>query len=180
MFDSAILGALLIFGLRIVDVAIGTLRMLYAVRGRRIVAATLGATEAFIFIYAIAHVFKNIDSHYNKIGYALGYAVGSVVGITIEKWIASGSILARIIGRDDAAKLCEALRGAHFGVTTLKGEGREGQVTILFIVLPRRRGKELLHLVREFDPDAFITLEPINHAAGGYLPHSAGPMTVRK
>jgi uncharacterized protein YebE (UPF0316 family) len=176
---SPLLGALLIFGLRIIDVAIGTLRMLYAVRGRRLVAATLGGIEALIFIYAIAHVFRNLDNHYNKIGYALGYAVGSVLGITIEKWIASGSILARIIGRD-ASNLCAALRQAHFGVTTIKGHGREGEVTILFIVLPRRRGKELLQLIQQHDPDAFLTLEPINHAAGGYLPHAPMPMTVRK
>jgi uncharacterized protein YebE (UPF0316 family) len=177
---SAILGALLIFGLRIIDVAIGTLRMLYAVRGRRIVAATLGACEAFIFIYAIAHVFRNLDNHYNKVGYALGYAVGSILGITIEKWIASGSLLARIISRDKSGTLCTQLRDAHFGVTTLQGSGREGQVTILFLVLPRKRGKELLRLVQQLDPDAFITIEPINHAAGGYLPHSATQVSVRK
>jgi uncharacterized protein YebE (UPF0316 family) len=177
---SPILGALLIFGLRIIDVAIGTLRMLYAVRGRRIVAATLGAVEAFIFIYAIAHVFRNLDNHYNKVGYALGYACGSMLGITIEKWIASGSLLARIIARDNAGPLCDALRQAHFGVTTLKGEGRGGQVTILFLVLPRKRAKELLQLVQQLDADAFVTLEPINHAAGGYLPLSPAPVSVRK
>jgi uncharacterized membrane-anchored protein YitT (DUF2179 family) len=41
---------------------------------------------------------------------------------------------------------------------------------ILFVVAPRRRGKELLELVRQTDDKAFVTVDEVNTPMGGYLP----------
>jgi uncharacterized membrane-anchored protein YitT (DUF2179 family) len=73
------------------------------------------------------------------------------------------------------------LREANFGVTAVEGHGgRDTPVLILFVVSARRRGKRLLQLIRQIDPDAFVTTDAVTLAAGGYVPHVAGPMTVRK
>ena len=48
------LTALLIFGLRIVDVSIGTIRVLYTVRGQKVASASLGFIESFVWIFAIS------------------------------------------------------------------------------------------------------------------------------
>jgi uncharacterized protein YebE (UPF0316 family) len=175
-------GALLIFVLRIADVSIGTMRMLYAVRGRRPVVATLGLIESGIFIFAISRVFKTLDENpWNMAGYAFGYSAGTFVGMTVEQWIGSGWILARVITRSQSPALLNALREANFGVTAVEGHGgRDTPVLILFVVSARRRGKRLLQLIRQIDPDAFVTTDAVTLAAGGYVPHVAGPMTVRK
>lgn len=174
-------GALLVFLLRVVDVSIGTVRMLYTVRGRRLPAAGLGLIESGVFIFAISRVFQDLSTHpWNMVGYACGFAAGNAVGITLEQWIGSGWVLARIISRDRSAALLAALRDAGFGVTAVDGRGKEGAVLVLFVVTRRRQGEAMLRLVRDTDPDAFITTDTVNIAAGGHLPHTMGPAGVRK
>jgi uncharacterized protein YebE (UPF0316 family) len=114
------------------------------------------------------------------VGWSIGFGLGTVVGITIEKWIASGHILMRVISVSHARELREQLMDQQIGVTVLAGEGRDGEVQMLFIVAPRRRGKELLKIVQKVDPDAFITVDPIGHAIGGYMPLPSEASSMRK
>ncbi len=51
---------------------------------------------------------------------------------------------------------------------------------LLFVVAPRRREKELLTLVEHLEPAAFVTLDAVHHALGGYLTSAAGAVSVRK
>ncbi|HZN65987.1 MAG TPA: DUF5698 domain-containing protein [Tepidisphaeraceae bacterium] len=173
------LGALLIFCLRILDVPIGTLRVMYMVRGDRLRAVPLAFLESATWIFAISRIIKHVDDPLNMLAFAGGFAAGTLVGMTVEKWIASGFVLVRVISGADRDRLAGAIRSAGFGVTVLAGEGREGEQAIHFIVTLRRRGRELLDLVRGVDDDAFITVDPVQRAMGGYLPVS-GVAEVKK
>ena len=86
-----LLGALLIFCLRLIGVSVGTVRMLMAVRGRRLVAGVMGFFEVTIFLVAISQVLTNIGNWWNVLGYAGGFAVGTILGMTIEKKLAMRS-----------------------------------------------------------------------------------------
>jgi uncharacterized protein YebE (UPF0316 family) len=144
------------------------------------VAAALGFVEAGVFIVAISRVFKHVDSPLSMLGYAAGFAMGTIVGITAERWIASGSVLVRVISRERSSEILAAMRQRSFGVTAVHGEGRDGPVLILFVVTQRRRAGEALRLIDELDREAFVTLEPVGEARGGYLPLYPGPSAVRK
>ncbi|HSI33011.1 MAG TPA: DUF5698 domain-containing protein [Tepidisphaeraceae bacterium] len=172
--------SLLIFGLRACDVSIGTLRSIYANRGRRAVAASLGLFESLIFVFAISKVFSGLTSHWTMVAYACGFATGNFLGITIERWIGSGTVLVRIIVRGRSANMMTALRSAGFGATALQGAGGEGEVDFYFVVAPRRRQRELLELAERVDPDAFVTLDAVNHAGGGYVSATPPAASVKK
>jgi uncharacterized protein YebE (UPF0316 family) len=172
--------ALLIFGLRICDVSIGTVRVIYTIRGNRIASATLGFLESFIWILAISRAMKYVNNPMSMVGWATGFAAGTVLGITLERWIATGHILMRIISVAKAEDLRDALRGCGVGVTAVAAEGRGGAVMVLFAVAPRKRGKEMLRVVKDTDPDAFITIEPVSQAIGGYLPGVVEASGIRK
>ena len=174
------LGALQIFLLRVCDVSIGTIRVIFAMRGMRWLASGLALCESAIFVTAISRVFKGPTDPWKMLGYALGFAAGTFAGITIEKWIGSGTILARIITKPPPQPLAQALRDAAFGVTVTPGEGREGEVAVLFVVAPRRRTNELLHAIRVHESEAFVTLDSVNHAEGGYVTSAASAVSVRK
>lgn len=167
------LGALLIFCLRIVDVSVGTLRVMYMVRGERRKAVPLAFFESLIWVFAISRIMKQVDNVANMAAFAAGFAAGTLVGMTLERWIASGFVLLRVISDVGREKLAGEVRSAGFGVTVLTGEGREGEQEILFIVALRRRAQELLALIRRVDDGAFVTMEPVQKAMGGYVPATA-------
>ena len=167
------LGALLIFCLRIVDVSVGTLRVMYMVRGDRRKAVPLAFFESLIWVFAISRIMREVDNVANMLAFAAGFAAGTMVGMTLERWIASGFVLLRVISDVGKDKLAGEVRSAGFGVTVVVGEGREGEQDILFIVALRRRAQELLDLIRRVDDGAFVTVDPVNKAMGGYLPATA-------
>lgn len=167
------LGALLIFCLRIVDVSVGTLRVMYMVRGDRRKAVPLAFFESLIWVFAISRIMREVDNLANMAAFAAGFAAGTMVGMTLERWIASGFVLLRVISDVGKEKLAGEVRSAGFGVTVLTGEGREGEQEILFIVAMRRRAQELLSLIRRVDDGAFVTMEPVQKAMGGYVPATA-------
>jgi uncharacterized protein YebE (UPF0316 family) len=136
---DAILTALLIFALRIVDVSIGTVRVIYTIRGQKLISTGLGACESFIWIFAISRAFKYVDNPLSMVGWALGFATGTFVGIALDQWIGSGSILMRVISRNHALRLRELLHAEGFGVTAIQGQGRDGNVLVIFVVAPRKR-----------------------------------------
>lgn len=176
---EAILGALFIFLLRIGDVSIGTLRVLYVVRGRRAIASALGFLEAGIFITAISQVFAQIDNPLNMIGYAAGFAAGTAFGITLEGIFTPGHLLMRTITRQGQA-VANKLHSAGFGTTLLNGEGREGEVQLVFTVVAKNRFRDALAVIQESDPQAFVTSDAVERARGGHLPRAPLHQSVRK
>lgn len=170
---------LIIFTLRIGDCSIGTVRVIYTIRGYRLISFCLGFVESVIWIVAISQVMQYLNEPqlkyrmFNIIGWAAGFAMGTVTGISLDKWIAAGWVLTRFISIDHSDKISGKLRDAGFGVTSLHGEGKNGPVDVLFVVSPRKRAQQVLRIVREIDPDAFTTVEPVSNAQGGFVPNSA-------
>lgn len=167
-------GPFLIFLLRIVDVSLDTLRVLFAVRGGRVVAAALGFFQAFIWIFAVGHAIAHLDSIWHTLGYAAGFGTGTLVGITIERRLAYGLNAVRIVSRYGGVEIAEALRERGYGVTELAGFGREGRVEIINSVVQRQHIADVLEIVQRWDPAAFVTVEEPKILRGG----SIAPRTI--
>ena len=165
---AMLLGALIIFCLRVIDVSIGTVRVLFVMRGKKWVAAGLGLCESAIFITAMAQVVRDMTP-VKMIGYAMGYAAGILVGITIEQWIAAGQVMVRVVSGTKSVELRDRLWKEGYGLTAVRGEGREQEVHILFIVSQRKSTTMLLKLINEVDPHAFVTVDAVSQAIGGYM-----------
>jgi uncharacterized protein YebE (UPF0316 family) len=158
LFASA-WGPLVIFGLRIVDVSLATLRMLLAVRGVKFVAPIIGFFEVLVWIFAVGNAIRFMDSPLHLIGYASGFATGTVVGMMLEERMAFGMATVRVVSKHGGVELAEALRDRGFGVTEFSGHGREGMVEVVYAVLRRRDLKHVYSEVATWDPDAFVTVE---------------------
>ena len=160
-------GALLIFSLRIVDVSLDTMRVLFAIRGKREIAGVLGFFMALTWIFAAGNAMKHLDSILHVLGYAAGYSMGTMVGITIERVVAYGLAAVRIISRHGGVEIAEALRACGYGVTESGGFGREGKVEIISSVVQRAHMAEVLEIIDQFDPNAFVTVEEPKILRGG-------------
>ena len=161
---NILIAALSIFLLRLLDQTLGTLRILYVNKGKPLFGAILGFIESAIWIVAISQVIQDLNDPFLIFGYALGFAAGTIMGSYIENTIAIGDIVVRIfVPKDsDSEKVAEELRTNGLGVTIINGEGMQGEVTIAWCVTPRKRLKEVMRIISEITPDAYVTTEPTN------------------
>src|SRR5512136_100539 len=143
MFESflspiAWLGALGIFALRVSDMTLDTLRLLFVVRGKKGIAWVLGFFQSVIFVIAITSVLANLDNPLNIIGYAAGFATGNVLGMLIEERLAVGYVKLSIVSSARGAALSETLRAEGFAVTLIPARGRDGKVSMLSVTVRRK------------------------------------------
>jgi uncharacterized protein YebE (UPF0316 family) len=161
MIDASILlTGIMIFFARICDVSIGTVRTIVTVQGRTTIAFILGVFEIVIWITVASTVINQIkELPILVIFYAFGYATGNVVGILVEKRLAFGLIILKVITRDDGRTMAHSLREKGQPVTVFVGEGMKGPVLELYVACRRRDLKWILPEVKAMDPKAFYVIE---------------------
>lgn len=165
---EAWLGAGLIFALRVTDMTLDTLRVLFVMRGQKLLAWILGFFQATVFVIAITSVLRNLTNPLNLICYAAGFATGVVVGMTIEERIAIGHRHMRIISSRRGSAIAEKLRSEGYAVTEVPARGKDGMVTMLNCSVLRKNIERLREMVNEVDPEAFITSEDIRPVRRGF------------
>jgi len=158
----------LIFGLRVVDMSLDTLRVLFVIRGRKPLAWTLGFLESALWVVAITSVLSNLNNLWNIIGYAGGFATGNVVGMLIEERLAIGHGHMRIISSRRGTAIAEALREAGYAATELSGRGKDGTVSVISASVRRRDALGVQKEIYKIDENAFITIEDIRPLHRGY------------
>jgi uncharacterized protein YebE (UPF0316 family) len=166
--DNIWISALVIFLLRVTDMSLDTMRMLFVVRGRKPIAWILGFLQSLVFVIAISTVLANLNNILNVIGYAAGFATGNVLGMVIEERLAIGHIAMRVISSKGGSAIAEALRGAGFAVTEIQARGKDGKVSILNSSILRRDISRFEDLVTKTESRAFITAEDIRPIRRGF------------
>jgi uncharacterized protein YebE (UPF0316 family) len=165
-----------IFVARVVDVSMGTVRTISTVQGRTKTAFFLGFAEVSMWLVVISTV-VHMMSQKPILGvfYALGFSTGNVVGILMEKRLAFGHIVLRIISPQRGREMAVRMRASGFGVTTFQGEGLNGSVTELFVVSRRKDLRGLLDIATAVDPAAFYLTEQACSVSRIYRPFLQQP-----
>ncbi len=165
---------LLICCSRIIDVSLGTMRIIFVSRGFRVLAPIMGFFEVLIWIIVISQVMQNLTNVVNYVAYAFGFALGSYVGMTIERRLSLGMVVIRVITAKDSRELIGFMRKEGYGVTVLNAEGSSGRVNVVFTVIKRTDVNTVVGHIKRFNPKAFYTVEDIQSVTEGVFPAS-GP-----
>ncbi len=164
----------LIFIARIIDVSMGTVRVIFVSRGLKYFAPVVGFFEILIWLLAIGQIMKNLSNPACYIAYAGGFAMGNFVGIWIAEKLSLGIVLIRVVTAKDALLLVEHLKAENYGVTSIDGHGASGQVKVIFTIVPRREVYSVVELIKTFNPQAFYSIEEVGFVEKGVFPLRKG------
>ena len=156
------LSALIIFFLRLADQSLGTMRARLVSRKKPIYGALIGLIESAIWIIAVAKVINDIDEPILIAGYAIGFAAGTILGYYAERILGLGDVVIRVFASIKSPSVAGALRDEGHGVTVINGEGKDGTVKIYLCIIPRRKLKSALQIIKEVNPDAYVTTDSAN------------------
>jgi uncharacterized protein YebE (UPF0316 family) len=167
--------AALIFSARVVDVSLGTVRVMMLVAGSRWLAGAIGFVEILIWVLAVGGVVAHLHDPLVVVAYAGGFATGVVVGGWVEERLALGYRTVHVWNANSQVDVTAHLRAGGFRVTRLSGAGRSGQVEVCVSIIRRRALSRLRRAIEEVTPRAFITVERAERPARWRGPrHRAG------
>jgi uncharacterized protein YebE (UPF0316 family) len=152
---------LMIFLARIVDVTLGTLRIVFISKGDKMIAPLLGFIEVLIWLVAITQVMQNLSNFVSYLAWAGGFATGNFLGLRIEQKLALGQVVVRIITVEQATKLIDRFRGRGYRLTCVDARGSKGKVNLLFMIVKRKKLDEVIGIIRDYNPNAFYSIEDV-------------------
>jgi len=169
-FFSWVVLPFLIVVARMMDVTLGTLRIIFVARGSRLAAPILGFFEVLIWIVAISQIMQNLNNPLTYFAYAFGFALGNFLGIEAEEKLAVGFLVVRLFVIDSEEDIKSKIIQSGFGVTSIEGKGAEKKVTILFSVIKRKDLDCFLTIINEGNPKIFYSVETARAAHLGIYP----------
>jgi uncharacterized protein YebE (UPF0316 family) len=167
--SSVILGALAIFTIRVISIAISTIRILFMGRAHPLIIMTLATIEALAFALTFAQVAANLGNILNLTAYCLGFATGTYVGTVIDARVGAGFSSITIISMSKSSEIAEAVRNSGHGATRIMAEGTSGEVGLVRVIIRRRMSPKIISIVNKIDPKAFITIESAWDVKQGFL-----------
>ncbi|MEJ2244930.1 MAG: DUF5698 domain-containing protein [Acidobacteriota bacterium] len=162
---------LLIFFTRIIDVSLGTLRIIFINRSLSFYATISAFFEVLVWLLVLREVFQRLDNPLCFIAYAAGYAAGNYVGIIIENMVSIGKVIVRIITRKQADELVDYLRSAGYGITAIDAEGTKGPVKTIFSIVERKNLKSIVEIIKKFNPHSFYSVEDVRFVSEPVTPY---------
>jgi len=173
----------LIFLARIMDVSLGTIRIIFVSRDLKYFAPFVGFFEVLIWLLVIRQIMLSDGNNTACIiAYAAGFASGTFVGMYIENLLSFGRVLIRVITRKEAGELVEYLKSSGYGLTCVDATGATGPVKLVFSVVERHDIPRIVEIIKRFNPNAFYTIEDVRFVSENVLPFrikaSRNPLSV--
>ena len=171
---------LLVFFARVVDVTLGTLRIIFTARGMKYLAPLLGFVEVFIWVSVISEITKGAHNIAAYLAYAGGFAAGNYIGMFIEDKLAMGMLVVRAIIPGRVHELTKKLGEKGYGVTRVDAHGSQGPVNLIYTIVMRKNLPEVADIIQRAYPTAFFTVEEVRSAERGVFPPSSQEALFRR
>lgn len=163
---------------KIVEVALGTLRIVLINRGERAIGAFMALVEITLWLVIAGSVLSNYqEDPWKMLAYGLAYALGNYAGSWLEEKLAFGlcSIQCVVMDSETADKISDALRARGFGVSELRVQGKDDSDRFMLLsTLRRKLSHEATDIIQSVAPNAVITISDVKSQRGGYIGRVTG------
>lgn len=156
---------------RVIEVSMGTLRIILINKGYRRQGVVLAFFEVLIWVFVASRVISGIAEEPIKgIIYSFGFAIGVYLGSILESRLAFGKVLVQAITNVDmGVVIANALRSEGYGVTTVNAQGKDSDKIVLMIFANRRGNEQIIEKIRNIDSSAMIVSNDVSTLHGGHI-----------
>ena len=164
---NVLLLCLKIFFARIIDVSLDTIKTVFVIKEKRLIATLIAFVELLIWFEVVREALNtDIDSIFIPISYALGYATGTNIGILLSSRYIHGNLTVYVISSKITNKEINYLKKQGFGVSSLKLENNS---KYLIIEIEKKNLKKLKECLKKVDSKAFIIINDTKIVQNGYI-----------
>lgn len=168
--EELLISCLLVFVARVLDVTLGTLRIMFISKGKRLITFVVAFVEVMLW-FMVARTALTTDAHLLVgVSYALGYATGTFLGITITSNLSMGNLGIQVITSNKDKNLIESLRNEGYALSVIDIKGKDDlEKHMLFIEIKKKNYDHLIKEINRLDPQAFIVANETKYVLNGFI-----------
>ena len=156
-----------IFLARLLDVSLGTIKTLFIVKEKKLIASLISFVEILIwFVVAKEALNTNINSILIPVSYSLGYATGTYIGILLSSHLINGNLTVHVISSNIRKKDINYLKDNGFGLTNISISNSK---KYLIIEIKKKDFNRLKELIDEIDNKAFLIVNETKFIQNGFI-----------
>lgn len=165
-----------IFFCRILDVSLGTTRLVVIVKGKKFLAGLIGICESLIWFLIVREALtfqtdSSLSYWFIALSYAGGFASGTLVGCKLSEIFVGGNVNVQIVTSGKNDNLLEAIRDAGFAMTVLDINtslfGKKKYM--IFSEIKSKQLTDFKKLVYSLDEKAFVTVQETKYVYNGFF-----------
>ena len=158
-----------IFFVRIIDVSLGTVRTIFSVKGKNLIASLIGFAEITVWFLVVKEALNtNIKSLWIALSYAGGYAVGTFVGTTLSNKLIKGKVSVQVI-MDDKNSI-NKITDSGYAFSKVECTGMDSKrKQMLFIEVDKRHLDDLKKIINTIDRNAFMVINETKYVVNGFF-----------
>jgi len=162
---------LLIFCSRIVEVAMGTLRIILISKGYRKQGVIISFFEVTLWVFVASRVITSLyEAPIKALVYSFGFATGVYVGSKLENRLAFGKVLIQAITSQALGNvIATQLRSENIAVTVIDAHGKDSDRAVLMIYSNRKGKDMIIEEIQKMDPQAMVVSNDVATLQGGYI-----------
>ncbi|MBC7334067.1 MAG: DUF2179 domain-containing protein [Actinobacteria bacterium] len=170
---SVLVWSVIIFISILIQVLIGTVRLIVMVKNKKALTTIIGFFESAIAltiaITVISHAVKEGINIYIILSYSAGFALGLYVGMIISRLVSKDILSVNIFSKAHSDAIENYLRSKGFGVTCYNGSGKDGNIKVLHVICKKNNFSELKSFVERVDSRAMVTIHSLEGLSGGFI-----------
>jgi uncharacterized protein YebE (UPF0316 family) len=159
-----------VFLARILDVSLGTVRTMFTVKNKNVLASLIGFVEVLIWFLIVKEALNsNENGIYIAITYSLGFAAGTYIGGYLADILITGNITLQVFTNN--LELVNAIRKNGYAVSAVECKGYDKEISkeMLYINVNKKKEKELKKIIHKNDKDAFVIVNETKYVVNGYF-----------
>ena len=164
----------MIFGAKLLEVAISTIRVVLMARGSKIASSLLAALEVTIWVIVTSTVLLSLQQDpLRAVAFIAAFVVGVFLGVLVEDKMALGLSQIEIIAEFEEARIItKKLRDHGYRATTYDCEGLDGRKLAINLKVLRKDVPSTIDILNEHD-QLFVTVMDIRKISIGNIVKSA-------
>ena len=157
-----------IFFVRIIDVSLGTIRTLFTVKGKNLVASTIGFLEILVWFLIVKEALNTeYESIFIAISYALGFAPGTYIGGIVSDFFMNDTLGVFVTLSDKNQEVVNKIRKAGYVLSVINVMGYDKEKYLLLLEVDKKRINKLKKLINSLDDKAFLVVNETKYVQNG-------------
>lgn len=158
-----------IFFVRIIDVSLGTVRTIFSVKGKNLIASLIGFAEITVWFLVVKEALNTDEnSLWIVFSYASGFSTGTYIGGIISNKFIKSNLGVQVITNNN--NIINILRDNGFGVSVIDIKGKKDEKKyMLYISITNKNYTELEKIIKSYDEKAFIVVNEIKNIKNGFI-----------